>query len=76
MFTAGIGEHAAPIRARLCEDARWLGVRLDPGANRRDGPRISAADSRVPVWVVPTNEELMIARHTYDLVGKKGGTCQ
>jgi len=73
VFTAGIGEHAAPIRARLCEDAGWLGVRLDPAANRRGGPRISAADSRVPVWVVPTNEELMIARHTYDLVGKNTG---
>lgn len=76
VFTAGIGEHAAPIRARLCEDARWLGVRLDPDANQRGGPRISAADSRVPVWVVPTNEELMIARHTYDLLGKNAGEIE
>ncbi len=64
VFTAGIGEHAAPIRARVCEDARWLGIRLDPAANLGGRPRISAADSRVSVWVIPTNEELMIARHT------------
>jgi acetate kinase len=71
VFTAGIGEHAAPVRARVCEEARWLGVWLDPVANRNGGPRISAADSQVSVWIVPTNEELMIARHTHDLLGKK-----
>ena len=68
VFTAGIGEHAAPIRARVCEDARWLGVRLDHAANRRGGPRISEADSAVLVWVIPTNEELMIAHHTADVL--------
>jgi acetate kinase len=74
VFTAGIGEHAAPVRARVCEDAAWLGVRLDPAANLKDGPRISAADSRVPVWVIPTNEELMIARHAWELtVGLRRG---
>jgi len=64
VFTGGIGEHAAPIRARVCASAAWLGLRLDPGANLVDGPRISAADSPVSAWVIPTNEELMIARHT------------
>ncbi len=64
VFTAGIGENAAPIRARVCRDAGWLGVRLDERANDAHGPRISTADSPVAVWVVPTNEELMIAHHT------------
>jgi acetate kinase len=64
VFTAGIGEHAAPVRARVCENAVWLGIRLDAAANLAGGPRISTADSPVSVWVVPTNEELMIARHT------------
>ena len=70
VFTAGIGEHASAIRARICHDAAWLGVTLDEGANTH-GPaesgqpyRISRADSRISVWVIPTNEELMIARHT------------
>jgi len=64
VFTAGIGEHAALIRQRICEDAAWLGVELDAAANSQGGPRISTAASRVQAWVVPTNEELMIARHT------------
>jgi acetate kinase len=64
VFTAGIGEHAAPVRARVCENAAWLGIRLDPVANVDGGPRISTADSPVSAWVIPTNEELMIARHT------------
>jgi acetate kinase len=64
VFTAGIGENAAPIRARVCADAAWLGVELDAATNDAHGPRISTADSRVSAWVVPTNEELMIARHT------------
>ena len=64
VFTAGIGEHAASIRARVCESAAWLGVALDPRVNAAGGPRISSAESRTPVWVLPTNEELMIARHT------------
>jgi acetate kinase len=64
VFTAGIGEHAAPVRARVCEHAGWLGVRLDREANLGGGPRISTDDSPVSVWVIPTNEELMIAQHT------------
>ncbi|HSV60761.1 MAG TPA: acetate/propionate family kinase [Variovorax sp.] len=69
VFTAGIGEHAAPIRERACRDAAWLGVELDPVANQSGGPRISTADSKVSAWVIPTNEELMIARHTRKLAG-------
>jgi acetate kinase len=64
VFTAGIGENAAPIRERVCRDAAWIGVELDPQANAAGGPRISVPGSRVSTWVVPTNEELMIARHT------------
>ena len=64
VFTAGIGEHAPSIRERLCRDGGWLGISLDPAANQAGGPRISTADSKVAVWVIPTNEELMIARHT------------
>jgi acetate kinase len=68
VFTAGIGEHAVPVRAGVCAGAAWLGVRLDGEANARGGPRISADDSAVSVWVIPTNEELMIAEHTRRLV--------
>jgi len=64
VFTAGIGENAAFIRQRVCADAAWLGLELDPAANEKNGPRISAPGSRVTAWVLPTNEELMIARHT------------
>ena len=72
VFTGGIGEHAAPIRARVCQDAQWLGVRLDEAANRAGGPKISAAESAVSVWVIPTNEDLMIARHTRDVLRATG----
>jgi acetate kinase len=64
VFTAGIGENAPPIREAVCRRAEWLGVHLDPEANRRHGPRISADHSPVSAWVIPTNEELMIAVHT------------
>jgi acetate kinase len=68
VFTGGIGQHAAPIRARVCEQISWLGIRLDPEANARGGPRISGPDSPVSVWAIPTNEELMIAEHTVALL--------
>ena len=68
VFTAGIGENSAPVRAALCGKLVWLGVKLDEQANASDGPRISTADSRVSVWVIPTDEELMIAQHTLALV--------
>jgi acetate kinase len=67
VFTAGIGEHAAVIRDRVCREAAWLGLELDVAANEAGGPRISRDDSRVSAWVIPTNEELMIARHTHRL---------
>jgi acetate kinase len=72
VFTAGIGEHSAAIRRRICEASAWLGVVLDPAANTSHGPRISAENSRVSAWVIPTNEELMIARHTGALLGLSG----
>jgi acetate kinase len=68
VFTAGVGENSAEIRARVCAAARWLGVELDAAANAAGGPRISTAASRVSVWTLPTNEELMIARHTERLL--------
>jgi acetate kinase len=69
VFTAGIGERSAEIRARICAASAWLGIELDASANAKHGPRISTAKSRVSAWVIPTNEELMIARHTGRLLG-------
>jgi acetate kinase len=66
VFTAGIGEYAAPVRESVCRAAAWLGVSLDASANARHGPRISETQSAVEVWVIPTNEELMIAQHTLE----------
>ena len=68
VFTGGIGEHAREIRERVCTDAVWLGLELDAAANATGGPRISKASSRVAAWVIPTNEELMIARHTRQVI--------
>jgi acetate kinase len=64
VFTAGIGENAPLIRSRICRDAEWLGVEIDEAANANGMGRISTDASRVAVWIIPTNEELMIARHT------------
>ncbi len=69
VFTAGIGENSAYIRQRVCEQAGWLGIELDDAANTASRPRISRAGSGASAWVVPTNEELMIARHTRKLLG-------
>jgi acetate kinase len=69
VFTAGIGEHSAEIRRRICESCAWLGVELDTEANARNGPEISMPASKVSAWVIPTNEELMIVRHTGVLLG-------
>ncbi|MEF8716113.1 MAG: acetate/propionate family kinase [Accumulibacter sp.] len=68
VFTAGIGENSARIRQLVCEKARWLGIEIDEAANELAGPRISSAGSGTSAWVVPTNEELMIARHTRKLL--------
>lgn len=64
VFTAGIGEHQPQIRARACATAAWLGLELDAPANAAGGPRISREGSAVSAWVIPTDEELVIARHT------------
>ena len=63
VFTAGVGEHAAPVRNSICSRLAWLGLDIDQDANVRHGPLISTATSAVTCYVVPTNEELMIARH-------------
>ena len=68
VFTGGIGENAVAIRERVCRDAAWLGVELDPAANAAGGPRISTPGARASAWSIPTNEELMIARHTRRLI--------
>lgn len=74
VFTAGIGENAPLIRERVCRAAAWLGVELDEAANARGGPRISRPGSPASAWVLPTNEELMIALHTRSvLAAEKGG---
>jgi acetate kinase len=66
VFTGGIGERAAPVREQVCRHAAWLGIALDDAANRADGPRIATPSSRVSAWVIPTDEEGMIARHTFE----------
>jgi acetate kinase len=68
VFTAGIGEHAAPVRERACTALAWLGVDLDHEANLAGRMEITRPGSRVTVLVLPTNEEWMIARHTARLV--------
>ena len=68
VFTAGIGEKAAPIRASVCQRLAWLGLELDEAANKTDGPLISTKASNVRAWVIPTNEETMIAQHTLALI--------
>ena len=70
VFTAGIGENSAEIRERICAASSWLGIELDANANAKKGPRISTLTSRVSAWMIPTNEELMIARHTGALLGR------
>jgi acetate kinase len=68
VFTGGIGENAPAIRSRVCRDATWIGVEIDEAANAAGRGCINTASSRVAVWVIPTNEELMIARHTRRLL--------
>ena len=71
VFTAGIGENSRSLRERVCHDASWLGVELDGDANAHNTTRISADQSRISAWVIPTNEELMIARHTAKLLSSQ-----
>ena len=69
VFTAGIGENSPEVRKRICEASAWLGIELDEAANAQCLSKISTARSKTSVWVIPTNEELMIARHTGLLLG-------
>ena len=69
VFTGGIGEHAAPIRARIAEWLAWTGLSLYPAANQRHATRVHTKDSKVEVLVVPTNEEWMIGHHAVNLLG-------
>lgn len=75
VFTAGIGEHAAPLRAQVVGALGWLGLALDPAANAGHAPCISIAGGACSAWVIPTDEELMIARHTQALLGRKGNSA-
>jgi len=70
VFTAGIGENSPEIRAGICRAARWMGVELDEAANNGGGPRISTANSPISAWVIPTDEEKMMALHTLGLISK------
>lgn len=72
VFTAGIGERAAGVREAVCQQAAWLGIAFDAAANVSHGPRISTAESLAAAWVIPTNEELMIARHCRAFVTHTG----
>jgi acetate kinase len=73
VFTAGIGENSAAIRARIAARLAWLGAVLDAKANGAHALCISAPDSRIGLYVIPTNEELMIARHTLAALSIKSG---
>ena len=64
VFSGGIGEHSAPMRRRICAFSAWLGIAFDDDANLRNGPRISTPESRVDVFVIPTDEEIVVARAT------------
>jgi acetate kinase len=68
VFTAGIGEHSAPVREKICAGSAWLGMAIDTAANAAHAQVVSVPDSRVPVYVIPTNEEMMIAKHTRAVV--------
>jgi len=70
VFTAGIGERSAQVRGEVCRLAAWLGIELDEPANESGGPMISTPESKIAVWVVPTDEERMIALHTRDLLSR------
>jgi acetate kinase len=69
VFTGGVGENAAPIRARVCRELAWLGLDFDAGANEKAGPVLTRAGAKVATYVIPTDEERVIARHTQRLLG-------
>ena len=68
VFTAGIGEHSAPIRAAVCDRLVWMGVRIDAAANAADASCISTTDSKIEVRVIATDEEAVMARHTNTII--------
>jgi acetate kinase len=68
VFTAGIGENSSAIRARIAEKLGWLGISLDAGENAKHALKISQSGSRIPLYVVPTDEERMIAEHTLSVL--------
>ena len=72
MFTAGIGENSIDMREKICEGLEYMGIKMDPEKNKVRGKEadVSAADSKVKIFVIPTNEELMIAMDTAALCGK------
>jgi len=72
VFTAGVGENSAAVRARIAARIAWLGAELDPAANASGETLISRHGSRIPLYIVPTDEELMIARHTVGLLSRNG----
>jgi acetate kinase len=74
VFTAGIGANAPVIRSRVCQSAAWLGIDLDGTANQAGGPCITTTSSAVSGWVIPTDEDLMIARHSWQLLVRPGST--
>ena len=76
VFTAGIGENSASMRTRIVARLAWLGATLDEAANTARGPLISRGTSRVPIYVIPTDEELMIARHTLELLSARQAPLQ
>jgi acetate kinase len=76
VFTAGIGENSSAIRARVAEKLAWLGVGLDPAENAKNSLKISQPDSRIPVYVVPTDEERMIAEHTLSILWTTRSTAK
>jgi acetate kinase len=73
IFTGGIGEHAAAVREGVCRNSAWLGIMLDAAANAEGGPRISAPGSKLPVFLIPTDEALMIARHSAAVLKRRAG---
>jgi acetate kinase len=72
VFTGGIGENAAPLRERILEDCEWLGVNVDAAANRSGAARLTTAESPVSAWVLRTDEEAVIARHTANVLRAAG----
>jgi len=68
VFTGGIGEHAAQIRSKVCLKLHWLGLKLDESLNQQNAALISANDSSIRVWVIPTDEESVIASHSFKLI--------